>query len=119
MYSKIIFQGRLINESDVEINLKYKEDGSTPLYLAAFHGHIEIVKLLLETPRIQVNLQNKSGCTPLHAAALFNHVEVIKILLSDPRTDVNAKSNLGKTALDIAQQFGHDLSVHIIKHIVD
>jgi ankyrin repeat protein len=62
----------------VEANDRY---GNTPLHKAAMHGHIEVIKLLLQEHTVEINRKNIDGYTPLHLAALIGHLEEIHILL--------------------------------------
>jgi ankyrin repeat protein len=50
------------------------------LHVAANHGHLEIVKLLLDAGA-DINRKSKSGETPLHLAVTKNHIDVVKCLL--------------------------------------
>ena len=52
--------------------------GETPLIVAARHGHIEIVKLLIEAG---ADLEtNDDGYTPLDFALMYEHTETVEIL---------------------------------------
>ena len=84
--------------------------GNTPILVIAAHkGHLNIVKLLLEQPDIDVNAQQgENGATPLIKALRSlrfagNHhaVEIIELLLKDKRTDVSINT-VYSTALDAA-----------------
>ena len=66
-------------EEDVEAGKKYVD---TPLHLAAIHGDVETVKVLLEAGA-DVNAADKIGMTPLHYAASRGHGEVVKVLLKE------------------------------------
>ena len=60
------------------------ENGRTPIYWAAYHGHIEIVKILASLTD-NPNAPDKDGETPIHWAASNGHKEIVNILA--PLTD--------------------------------
>ena len=65
-----------------------KNNGCTPLYIAAENGHLEIAKLLLVKGKANVNLARDMGATPLFVAAYRGHVEVAKLLLVEGKASV-------------------------------
>ena len=73
---------------------------------AAKNGHLEIVKLLLAVPGIDVNKECKDwyiseddrSSTPLERAAENGHTEVVRLLLAIPGIDVNENYPLEKAA---------------------
>lgn len=75
----------------------------TPLIEAAYNGHVEIVKLLIDRGA-DVNLKGEAWYGPLHAAALGGHVEVVKLLLQHG-ADVNIFSH--NKPLHYAAMNGH------------
>ena len=81
-------------------------DGRTPLFTASYQGHVEVVKLLLAAPGIDVNQANNNGFTPLYNASQEGHVEVVKLLLA-VGADVNKASKGGWTPLYMASRNGH------------
>jgi len=77
------------------------KDGSTPLRCAAWKGHAELVKLLLDSGA-DINDHNNNGhwgTTPLHAAAHGNQLQVAEILVSRG-ADLSAKNMHGRTPLE-------------------
>jgi ankyrin repeat protein len=54
--------------------------GRTPLTWAAKGGHEAVVKLLLETGKVDVNSKDMNGQTPLSWAAEGGHEAVVKLL---------------------------------------
>lgn len=54
--------------------------GTTPLHLAAEHGHMEVLRILLEH-KADKDKSSPHGLTPLRLAALNGHTEVVKLLL--------------------------------------
>lgn len=96
--------------ADVNANNKY---GLTPLFVASFTGHTEIVKLLLGS-KADVNRADTSyGETPLSMASECGHTEVVKLLLT-AHADVNAANKKGTTALLKACTEGHGEIVRLL-----
>lgn len=65
---------------------KFDDEG---LCTACDKGHIEVVKLLLTLPSINVNYSAAFMRTPLSCACANGNIEIVKILLSVPGIDVN------------------------------
>ena len=55
--------------------------GSTPLFVAAQEGHLEVVLLLVTELGTKVNQTVKDGATPLFAAVQYGHLEVVRAKL--------------------------------------
>ena len=53
---------------DVDVNV-IDEEGRTPLFLAAWNGEADIVKVLLENAKTDINKPDRMGWTPLQAAS--------------------------------------------------
>ena len=81
------------------------EDSMGMLHKACVSGNLEIVKLLLEHPNIDVNLKNFSGNTPLHITIEYSYsdadTDILKLLLAHPDIDINAKNNKGDSFLHL------------------
>ena len=81
------------------------DHGRTALNLAAAHGDIDQVKLLLDKGA-NVNAKDSDGATPLHAAARKGHLAIAELLVARG-ADVNAASNNGATPLHLAGAYGN------------
>ncbi|EKX43350.1 hypothetical protein GUITHDRAFT_163913 [Guillardia theta CCMP2712] len=68
----------------------------TPLHFAAFNGHVDAVKWLINKVAGMVN-----GFTPLFAACENNDLDVAKVLV-EAGADTNAKSRDGRTPIQHA-----------------
>lgn len=78
--------------------------GQTPVALASWEGHKEIVKFLIKRGA-DLNLKDQFGGTPLHMAAMGGHIEIVKLLISEG-ADINSKSNDGITPFELAFEYG-------------
>jgi len=74
---------------------------------AARKGHTEIVRLLLETGKVDVNSRDEDGRTPLLWAAQ-GHETIFRLLLETKKVDINWKDNFGRAALSYAASGGHE-----------
>ena len=77
----------------------------TPLYSAAYHGLIRVIKVLLNNGASRVEPTGLYS-NPLQAASVKGHVEIIQVLL-DAGADANTESGLFGTALAAASACGH------------
>lgn len=57
--------------------------GSSPLHVACFMGHIDIVHLILSKRLPRVDLRKENGITPLFYACEIGHIDIIKVLLEN------------------------------------
>jgi ankyrin repeat protein len=84
----------------------HSSDGWTPLHLAAFFGHFEAARVLLNRGA-QVNARSTNAMEnmPLHAAAAGRHAEIAKLLL-EHGAKPDARQHGGWTPMHAAAQNG-------------
>jgi uncharacterized protein len=105
-------RARALLEADPRLINAYSHDGWTPLHLASFFGHQDLVALLLDHGA-DVNARSRSERfartnTPLHAAAANNQLAAARVLV-ERGADVNAKDGSGFTPLALAANNRSDL----------
>ncbi|GBN68931.1 Ankyrin-2 [Araneus ventricosus] len=101
----------LLKRLDIEVNIKNRDDskyiypihfgddparseitvGKTPLFCAVMRGHLEVVKLILNHYKIEVNSKDKYDKSCLYLAAVKGYKTIVQALLRHPKIDVNAK----------------------------
>ncbi|KAG9347419.1 hypothetical protein JZ751_004986 [Albula glossodonta] len=127
---------QLINKGAKVAVTKY---GRTPLHLASYKGHIEVVRILLKAG-CDLDIQDDGDQTALHRAAVVGNHDVISALIQEgcaqDRQDkdgntalhevswhgfsqsvkllVKAGANAGNTALHLACQNGHAQSARVL-----
>lgn len=92
--------------------------GTSPLHLAAQHGHYSTADVLLRAG-VSRDARTKVDRTPLHMAASEGHTVIVELLVRSG-ADINAKDMLKMTALHWAAQHGHHtVAETLIKHGAD
>ncbi len=89
-------------------------DGFTPLGLASFFGHADVVDLLLGMgATVNLASRNNQRVMPLHSAVAGGHLEVVRALL-ERSADVNATQEGGFTPIHGAAQNGQLAMVKLL-----
>ena len=70
-------------------------------------SHVDVVKLLLAHPDINVNLKTVGGQTPLSLSCECGEVPIVQVLLNDPRVDITFNDMYNCTPLWWASFYGH------------
>lgn len=92
--------------------------GEAALNVAVRFNRKDIVKVLLENPKVKVNLADKTSYTPLHCAIrskVTSDTEILKLLL-EAGANIEKKTKTGKSSLHLA---AFDCNTAIIKLLLD
>ncbi len=86
-----------INETDAH--------GKTPLHIAAWHGNVEIGKLLIKNGA-KIEAKNSIQETPLHVAAWKGNIDFVKLLVEN-NADIYSENNINQTPCELAIDENH------------
>uniref|UniRef100_A0AAV1U5X0 Ankyrin repeat protein n=1 Tax=Peronospora matthiolae TaxID=2874970 RepID=A0AAV1U5X0_9STRA len=90
----------LLDEENVDPNVK-NEAGNLPIHTAAYHGHVDILTILL-THKVDVNVTCPRQNSPLHYAAAQSRDEAVRFLV-DNGANPALRNRQGRTAYDVAK----------------
>ena len=96
---------RRILDSDPSLATRTLLGNLTPLMMATYYGHAEIVEALI-VAGADMNAMFSGGVTALHVAARKGHEQVARILLSHGAAP-DARNDEGETPLEMAVREGH------------
>ncbi|KAI9776691.1 MAG: hypothetical protein M1839_009418 [Geoglossum umbratile] len=82
--------------------------------VVSYFGYEAVVKLLLETSKVNVDSKDSGGRTPLSWAAGRGHEVVVKLLLETGKAGVDSKDSGGRTPLSWAAEGGHEAVVRLL-----
>lgn len=88
-----------------QVNIPSGSNDDTPLTLACWKGHKNVLLLLLQS-KSNIDHQTKTGCTPLMEATREGHKDVAEILLNH-NAGVEIPDNYGQSPLFMACWKGH------------
>ena len=104
----------LLIKRGADVNLML-DPGTTALDIAAHRGHVEVVRVLLQAPAIEVNHTTKSAITALAMACAKGHQDVVTLLL-EKGADPNITFDSGIAPLHLACLRGR---TDIVKILLD
>ena len=90
---------KMIDSGEVDINFKLND--ATPIYIAAENGHLNVVKKLIEKGA-DIN-EGRWSISLLYQATYFKHIDVVKLLI-DKGADLN-KANGNGTPITLASKY--------------
>jgi len=100
-------------DTDISFEIRSFRSGNRPsrgwkkrmaLHISSRHGHVDVVKQLLE--KSEIDATDQKGNTALILAAKYGHSKVTRLLISSG-AEVNAKNFHNWTALHWAAKYGH------------
>ena len=98
-------------------------DGDTALTFAVANGLLDVVKVLIADPDVDVNIPSGFWSqTPVQSAILIGNIPMVRELLANNRVDINAIDVEGDTVLDwaiIANAIGVVGISEIIQELID
>lgn len=89
------------------VNFNYRDHyGLTPLHVAAFKGHKNVV-LMLSEAGLDLECEDVEGHVPLHMAVECGDIETVRLFV-DKGVNLNAMNKRGVTPLYMAKVWGYD-----------
>lgn len=104
-----ISMGADVNSLDIRKN----KSGRRPLNYAAFYGHTNIIKLLLDNKAI-INAQNKSGFTAMHHAVENNQAKAVMLLIKY-KADMSIENKKGENPKNMALRLKNYKILNLLK----
>jgi hypothetical protein len=104
---------RLIS-TECDLDVRDSAFKHSPLVWAVLNRHETVVKLLLDTGKVDVDSKDPVGRTILSRAADDGKETIVKLLLATDKVDVDSKDSYGQTPLSFAAEGGHEMVVKLL-----
>jgi len=117
MNDEVLFR-KVISRHPSLVNVRNKY-GYTFLILQSMRRrpNMRIVRYILSSPCLDVNIGDNGGYTPLYYMVKNNNIEGARRLLLYPDIDVNSTTRMGNTILTIASLYGYmEIVVMLLYH---
>jgi ankyrin repeat protein len=108
--SLIVQKFLILDHTNPAFEKRLNERLESAIRFASGYGNVEVVKLLLNDPRVDPSAHDNYA---IRWASRNGHVEVVKLLLNDPRVDPSADNNC---AIRWASRNGH---VEVVKLLLN
>ena len=92
-------------EMGTDVHLK-TNDGSNCLNIAAYQGHLNLCKMLIDKHKVDLHLTDNDGWTALHCSARSGNYDLVAYF-TEMGTDIHLKTNYGSNCLHTAALKGH------------
>ncbi|KAJ5544325.1 hypothetical protein N7513_007136 [Penicillium frequentans] len=92
---------RLLRRKDIEF-YSQNRNVQQPLLVALEYQQHEILEILLQDPRANINQKDHSGRTILHLAVIYGDLHAVVSLAREELIDVDCPDHLGETPLTLA-----------------
>ena len=89
-------------------------NGDMAIHLAAYFGHLEVIRLLLERDGKLLEAKNNTNETPLNRAAIGGQLAVVQYLAGDLKANLENCGELGRTPLLQAADEGQAAVVDLL-----
>jgi len=106
----------LLGEKKIDINLKDQHSGYTPLITSIVNSKSNIINLLIEKYKANVNFQDINGNTPLMHCCLLGLDDIALYLIRTCKANANIQNELKDTALHFAIK---SRNINIIKLLTE
>lgn len=92
-----------------DLRYPFREEHATEplLHMAVLADQTPIVKLLLESGKVDGDAYNEGGYNALNFAVVNDRADMIRVMLASGKVDVNKPEAYGSTALTVAARYGY------------
>ena len=109
----VLANPRMNRLAAIDVNFNITVDAINPLMLACTMGNMEIVKILLANPTIDVNRSDNTGINALYVSVYYGHLAIYQLLESQGA--VFHQSTKGTTLLHIAAKKGF---IELVEYLI-
>ena len=104
-FVKTVIQGGKLAVFNLLLAGGFQMHVSDLIYLACQFGHLPLVRVIMDTGRVEVDNQTKYGWTPLEIAAVNGRTEIVRLLVKTYKANVNLDGKY--SPLENAIEGGH------------
>jgi hypothetical protein len=89
----------LLDAPDIDANVQTVRGKGAPLHVAALVQRAEVLRIMLESPKVDVNAVDEEGRTALHYAMKHGRIRAVRMLLASSRVDPVKRDLTGAPAV--------------------